>query len=211
MSRIALPAPRWRPALPIVHPAVKQSITPFHARSLPLDGGRREAAMASWRGRLTRPQHRLTRRLRKRSPRPWSPQRRPRKCPSTDPGRWPVNRRPLALYHWREFLLDTTTEQPRTEAVALTPVVAEQDETCVYVFGANVGARPTPPRKAREARTADLRTWCSSCYRPSSPSSTTCGDEPLALILITLCFSCARPMRARAASPPHGTHEQVRG
>ena len=28
----------------------------------------------------------------------------------------------------------TLTEQPRTEAVALTPVVAEQDETCVYVL-----------------------------------------------------------------------------
>ena len=36
----------------------------------------------------------------------------------------------------------TLTEQPHTEAVALTPVVAEQDETCVYVFGANVGAAP---------------------------------------------------------------------
>ena len=49
-----------------------------------------------------------------------------------------------ALSPPRDFLqLDTTTEQPRTEAVALTPVVAEQDETCVYVFGANVGAAPT--------------------------------------------------------------------
>merc|ERR1711965_584167 len=46
-----------------------------------------------------------------------------------------------ALSPPRDFL-EIRTEQPRPEAVALTPVVAEQDETCVYVFGANVGAAP---------------------------------------------------------------------
>jgi hypothetical protein len=97
-----------------------------------------------------------------------------------------------ALSPPREFLLDTTTEQPRTEAVALTPVVAEQDETCVYVFGANVGAAPDAATAKLAKRVLQisvvlilLQAIIAVVYYVR--------DEPLALILITLCFSLAHP------------------
>ena len=98
-----------------------------------------------------------------------------------------------ALSPPRDFLqLDTTTEQPRTEAVALTPVVAEQDETCVYVFGANVGAAPDAATAKLAKRVLQisvvlilLQAIIAVVYYVR--------DEPLALILITLCFSLAHP------------------
>ncbi len=98
-----------------------------------------------------------------------------------------------ALSPPRDFLqLDTTTEQPRTEAVALTPVVAEQDETCVYVFGANVGAAPDAATTKLAKRVLQisvvliiLQAIIAVVYYVR--------DEPLALILITLCFSLAHP------------------
>ena len=84
------------------------------------------------------------------------------------------------------------TEQPRTEAVALTPVVAEQDETCVYVFGANVGAAPDAATAKLAKRVLQisvvlilLQAIIAVVYYVR--------DEPLALILITLCFSLAHP------------------
>ena len=86
----------------------------------------------------------------------------------------------------------TLTEQPRTEAVALTPVVAEQDETCVYVFGANVGAAPDAATAKLAKRVLQisvvlilLQAIIAVVYYVR--------DEPLALILITLCFSLAHP------------------
>ena len=98
-----------------------------------------------------------------------------------------------ALSPPRDFLqLDTTTEQPRTEAIALTPVVAEQDETCVYVFGANVGAAPDAATAKLAKRVLQisvvlilLQAIIAVVYYVR--------DEPLALILITLCFSLAHP------------------
>ena len=98
-----------------------------------------------------------------------------------------------ALSPPRDFLqLDTTTEQPRPEAVALTPVVAEQDETCVYVFGANVGAAPDAATAKLAKRVLQisvvliiLQAIIAVVYYVR--------DEPLALILITLCFSLAHP------------------
>ena len=97
-----------------------------------------------------------------------------------------------ALSPPREFLLDTTTEQPRTEAVALTPVVATTDELSVYVFGANVGAAPDAATARLAKRVLQisvvlilLQTIIAVVYYVR--------DEPLALILITLCFSLAHP------------------
>ena len=97
-----------------------------------------------------------------------------------------------ALSPPRDFMLDTTTEQPRPEAVALTPVVAEQDETCVYVFGANVGAAPDAATAKLAKRVLQisvvlilLQAIIAVVYYVR--------DEPLALILITLCFSLAHP------------------
>ncbi len=107
-----------------------------------------------------------------------------------------------ALSPPRDFLqLDTTTEQPRTEAVALTPVVAEQDETCVYVFGANVGAAPDAATAKLAKRVLQisvvliiLQAIIAVVYYVR--------DEPLALILITLCFSLALAAFARCG---HGS------
>ena len=86
----------------------------------------------------------------------------------------------------------TLTEQPRTEAVALTPVVAEQDETCVYVFGAEVGRAPDAATAKLAKRVLQisvvlilLQAIIAVVYYVR--------DEPLALILITLCFSLAHP------------------
>ena len=97
-----------------------------------------------------------------------------------------------ALSPPREFLLDTTTEQPRTEAVALTPVVATTDELSVYVFGANVGAAPDAATAKLAKRVLQisvvlilLQAIIAVVYYVR--------DEPLALILITLCFSLAHP------------------
>ena len=77
-------------------------------------------------------------------------------------------------------------------AVALTPVVAEQDETCVYVFGANVGAAPDAATAKLAKRVLQisvvliiLQAIIAVVYYVR--------DEPLALILITLCFSLAHP------------------
>ena len=91
----------------------------------------------------------------------------------------------------RDFL-EIRTEQPRPEAVALTPVVAEQDETCVYVFGANVGAAPDAATAKLAKRDLQisvvliiLQAIIAVVYYVR--------DEPLALILITLCFSLAHP------------------
>ena len=86
----------------------------------------------------------------------------------------------------------TLTEQPRPEAVALTPVVAEQDETCVYVFGAEVGRAPDAATAKLAKRVLQisvvlilLQAIIAVVYYVR--------DEPLALILITLCFSLAHP------------------
>ena len=96
-----------------------------------------------------------------------------------------------ALSPPRDFL-EIRTEQPRPEAVALTPVVAEQDETCVYVFGANVGAAPDAATAKLAKRVLQisvvlilLQAIIAVVYYVR--------DEPLALILITLCFSLAHP------------------
>ena len=105
-----------------------------------------------------------------------------------------------ALSPPREFMLEagdappplTLTEQPRPEAVALTPVVAEQDETCVYVFGAEVGRAPDAATAKLAKRVLQisvvliiLQAIIAVVYYVR--------DEPLALILITLCFSLAHP------------------
>ena len=101
-----------------------------------------------------------------------------------------------ALSPPREFLLEagdappplTLTEQPRTEAIALTPVVATTDELSVYVFGANVGAAPDAATAKLAKRVLQisvvliiLQAIIAVVYYVR--------DEPLALILITLCFS----------------------
>ena len=86
----------------------------------------------------------------------------------------------------------TLTEQPRTEAIALTPVVATTDELSVYVFGANVGAAPDAATAKLAKRVLQisvvlilLQAIIAVVYYVR--------DEPLALILITLCFSLAHP------------------
>ena len=96
-----------------------------------------------------------------------------------------------ALSPPRDFL-EIRTEQPRPEAVALTPVVAEQDETCVYVFGAEVGRAPDAATAKLAKRVLQisvvlilLQAIIAVVYYVR--------DEPLALILITLCFSLAHP------------------
>ena len=98
-----------------------------------------------------------------------------------------------ALSPPREFLLDTTTtEQPRTEAVALTPVVATTDELSVYVFGANVGAAPDAAT-ARLAKRVLQISVVLILLQAIIAVVYYVRDEPLALILITLCFSLAHP------------------
>lgn len=98
------------------------------------------------------------------------------------------------------FLLDagdappplTLTDEPTTEAVALTPVVAQADDTCVYVFGAHVGAAPdaVTARLARRVLQISLVLILLQCIIAVVYYV---RKEPLALIMITLAFSLEHP------------------
>ena len=139
MSRIALPAPALAPPRCPSFRSSRANSARRGPRPAP-DGGRGEA-MGS------RPQHRLTRRLRKRNHGPRSPGRgtSTKRCPLPPATSW----RPGPSSPHR--------------AVALTPVVATRRRP-VYVFGAEVGRAPD----AATAKLAKRVYECRSAYLVTS-------------------------------------------